>query len=124
MVTPGLIQNAAAPAIIGTIVGFTYSFLREFMLKVMATLKVPDPALIIALFGIPAFVGGILSAIFIACYNMTEYNKLADFPYTIYAKILIHPLKTGAMQIAVLVVNCLMALATGLVTGFIIKYSS
>ena len=81
----------------------------------------PDPALTIELFAIPAFIGGILSAIFIACYNIQSYNKLPNFPFQ---NILNHPIKTGGMQLAVLVVNCLLAIGFGLIAGFLIKYTS
>jgi len=93
----------------------------EFLLPLQAAFKVPDPALTIILFGIPAFVGGILSAVFIACYNIKSYNKIANFPFS---NILKHPLRTAAMQLAIIIVNCLMAIASGLLAGFLIKYTS
>lgn len=119
--TPGLIQNLAAPAIVGFLVGAAYSFLPDFLDILMASFKVPDPAMTVLLFAVPAAIGGVLSSIFIACYNMKNYNKLPDFPFE---NILLHPLKTAGMQLAVMVVNCLMAAASGLLAGFLIKYTS
>lgn len=101
--------------------GGVYSFLSEFLVSVQAAFKVPDPALTIELFIIPAFIGGILSSIFIACYNIHDYNKLPNFPFN---NILTHPLKAGGMQLAVMIVNLLMAIATGLIAGLIIKFTS
>lgn len=121
MITPGLIQNVAAPAVVGAITGCAFTFSREFIPRVQIFFKLPDPGLTLELFGIPTFIGGILSSIFIACYNIPGYNKMNNFPYK---NIIESPLHTGGMQLAVLVVNCLMALAFGALSGVILRYAS
>lgn len=122
LISPGIIQNLAAPAIVGSIVGLAYSYVREFLPAYLGSLKIPDPSLTTILFVFPTIIGALLSAIFIACYNTPSYNKLGyEFPYP---RILQHPFKYGGMQLAVLVVNVLMAVATGLFTGFLMKWLS
>lgn len=121
LITPGLIQNLAAPAVVGAIVGCCYTFSRDLMPKVQAAFKIPDPGMTIELFVIPTVIGCILSAIFIACYNIPGYNKLKNFPF---ANILQNPLQVGGMQLSVLIVNCLLAIGFGGLAGIILKYAS
>lgn len=89
---------------------------------ILARLKIPDPSLTAILFVLPATIGTILSSIFIACYNIKSYNHLGyTFPYV---NVLLHPFKYGAMQFAVIIVNTLMAVATGLLAGYLMKWLS
>lgn len=46
---------------------------------------------------------------------------MKNFPFT---NILENPLQVGGMQLAVLVVNCLLAIGFGCLAGIILKYAS
>lgn len=85
-------------------------------------MKIPDPGLTTLLFIIPAISGNLFSAIFIAAYSSPNYNHFGQ--YFPYPRILLHPYKYGAMQLAVLLVSTVMAMATGAVAGFLMKWLS
>lgn len=74
---PGIIQNLAAPAVVGTLVGIIATF---FYNKPASFLK-RMPSFLAELFIIPGIIGGLLAMIFISCYGIPSYNKIVNFPF-------------------------------------------
>lgn len=79
-----LFQNFAAPATIGLIFGLGHSFFGEKLKRKVDEKfrKIPDPAKLFWLFGLPAIFASIIAFAGIAQYDSKSANKMdKKFPY-------------------------------------------
>lgn len=74
------------------------------------------------MFGIPSILAGIFAAIAIGSYKIASTNTMGEkFPYI---QILKDPLTIGGKQFAMIPITILMATATGIITGLILKFTA
>lgn len=109
---PGIIQNLAAPAVVGSLIGIVATL---FFNKPNSFLKTM-PSFVAELFIIPSVLGGLLAMVFIGFYNSKTYNRIRNFPFPQYIN---SPGKYAGLELATVIVITLTAVLAALVNTLI-----